>query len=108
HQLHAHEHDDRVAPHQDAHGADGEHDRREHDVVHRVHELSSSRCSSPLEACASGRPPDSGIAPIEYLMSSGTPCWSSGLRAASTGLIESSETDPSGSSAGMSMALCRA
>src|SRR5215203_946293 len=41
HQLHAHEHDDRVAPHEDAHGADREEDRGEDQVVSQGHDFSS-------------------------------------------------------------------
>src|SRR4051794_17162402 len=42
HQLDAHEHDDRVAPHQHADGADGEQDRGQHQVVGDGHRGAAS------------------------------------------------------------------
>src|SRR5690349_2678329 len=60
HQLDAHEHDDRVAPHQDADGADGEQHRRQQQVVRRAHRSLPSTASvrpftwaRPVSACAS-------------------------------------------------------
>src|SRR5699024_9556335 len=136
HELHAHEDDDRVAAHEDADRADGEQQRRKDDVVHRVHEDSTS-CPSPFSSCSSAVPPPTGWTPCSRLSgppvsssmgsatltltgsealpasavrparaSSGTCDWCSGARAVRTGLSESWETLPSGSSAGMSIALC--
>src|SRR5665648_213685 len=60
HQLHAHEHDDRVAPHQHRQRTDGEQQRREHQVVGQVHRTGSSPViaggvagTSPIWACTS-------------------------------------------------------
>src|SRR5665648_122260 len=62
HQLNAHEHDDRVAPHQHRQRPDGEQQRCEHQVVGQVHRTRSSPVmaggvapagTSPIWACTS-------------------------------------------------------
>src|SRR3954454_16818419 len=60
HELHAHEHDDRVAAHEHADGADREEDRREHEVVGQRHRASppgpSRGAGSSVPRAASGEP----------------------------------------------------
>lgn len=59
-----------------------------------------------LASAESDAPPNSGACSART--SEGTRDWYSGSRAVSTGLRDSLATVPSGSSAGMSIALCRA
>src|SRR3954451_18091904 len=71
HQLDAHEDDDRVAPHQHADGADGEQDRREHEVVAQGHR------SSPWSRLPPSKPPGTplGVPSSVPRESSGLPSW---------------------------------
>src|SRR6185312_2534879 len=83
HQLDEHEHHERVAPQQHTGRADGEQQRRQIQVVSRVHDA-----SSPLRASA-----------LEALPAAPT------VRCCSIGGTDNSEKDPSGSNAAMSTAL---
>ena len=67
---------------------------------------SSTTGPTTLDSAESEAPPARGV--WRARTSSGTFDWYLGSRAASTGLRDSCETVPSGSSAGMSIALCRA
>src|SRR6266567_2396209 len=89
HQLDAHEHDDRVAPHEHADAADHEQDHGQGHVVNGAHDSASVAAG----AGSSGR--TGGVS-------------SFGSRGASVWLTESAEVLPSGSSAGRSAESCSA
>src|SRR5688572_19579193 len=103
HQLHAHEHDDRVAAHEHAHGTDREEDRRENEVVGQRHRASppgpSRGAGSSVPRAASGEP--SCSRPVGRGISSG----SSGSMAVAR---LSGERVPSGRIAGTATELARA
>src|SRR5919107_2070585 len=92
HQLDAHEHDDRVAAQQEGRGADREQDRRQVQVGVQAHR----------------RPPCSTSSSIRATAASYSPAGHTCSRARSTRDTDSSLGVPSGSSAGVSTALCRA
>src|SRR5919112_1069019 len=92
HELDAHEYDDRVAPQQEGRGADREQDRRQVQVGVQAHRRPPSSTSSSIRATAASYSP------------AGRTC----SRARSTRDTDSSLGVPSGSSAGVSTALCRA
>src|SRR3954447_6859420 len=92
HQLDAHEHDDRVAAQQEGRGADREQDRRQVQVRVQAHRRPPCSTSSSIRATAASYSP------------AGRTC----SRARSTRDTDSSLGVPSGSSAGVSTALCRA
>src|SRR3954468_23970323 len=101
HQLDAHEHDDGVAPDEDADGADREQDRSEHEVPGQHHRRSPpfSGAGSRVPSAASGEP--SCSRPVGRGIWSGS--WGSRPVAS-----ESSETRPSGRIAGTATELARA
>src|SRR5215217_3304184 len=100
HQLDAHEHDDGVAPDEDADGADREEDRGEHQVPGEGHRSRPSRgAGSRVPSAASGLP--SCPRPVGRGISSGS--WGSRPVAS-----DSSATRPSGRIAGTATELARA
>src|SRR6478672_2089878 len=106
HQLHAHEHHDRVAPGEDPDTADREQDRREHDVRRDAHRWSSS-------VAAGAGPWPGAVWPARERWTSLMSAASAGAdrtvpRAGSTRETEASDAVPSGSRAGVSTALWRA
>src|SRR5215213_1945456 len=92
HQLDAHEHHDGVAPQQEGRGADGEQDRRQVQVRVQAHRRPPCSTSSSIRSIA------------RSYSSSGCTC----RRARRTRDTDRSLGVPSGSSAGVSTALCRA
>src|SRR4051794_6693084 len=100
HQLDAHEHDDRVAPDEDAHGADREEDRGQDEVPAESHRSPpSSGAGSRVPSAASGLP--SCSRPVGRGIWSGS--WGSRPVAS-----ESSASRPSGRIAGTATELARA
>src|SRR5690606_15485682 len=110
HQLDAHEDHDRVAAGQDTDAADREHDRGERDEGGGAHAWSPS-CPVPPSWLAWVSSSMSVPAPIWRVTSSMSVAGSAepiAPRAASVREIDASATEPSGSSAGVSIELCRA
>src|SRR5882757_473851 len=107
HQLDAHEHDDRVAPDQHPCRTDGEQQRAEVQVIRRIHGVGPFPSCDPWVIDASGSTSGRSAIGVRAPRRADSIVRTS-PRARSTRETDSSDGLPSGSSAGVSTALCRA